>query len=105
MYPPTRGGFRLSLILLLFVLIVVLSVLVVVLVVLVLVLVLILVLVIVLVVLIVLMVVLHNKHSFFIFGNYALIMPRIIPVYACFLFPIAMQDGQAKHTKRKQTQR
>ena len=101
MYPP-MGRMRLALVLFLLVLIVILSVLIVVLL---LVLVLVVVLIVLVVLIFVLVVVLHNEHSFFIFGNYVLIMPHLTRIYACSPYPIAMQDGRAKHTGRMQTQR
>ena len=101
MYPPT-GRMRSALVLFLLVLIVILSVLIVVLL---LVLVLVVVLIVLVVLIFVLVVVLHNEHSFFIFGNYVLIMPHLTRIYACSPCPIAMQDGRAKHTGRMQTQR
>ena len=105
MYPPA-GRMRSALVLFLLVLIVILSVLIVVLLLVrVLVVVLIVILIVLVVLIFVLVVVLHNEHSFFIFGNYVLIMPHLTRIYACSPCPIAMQDGRAKHTGRMQTQR
>jgi hypothetical protein len=40
---------------------------------------------------------LHCAFSFFVIWNYALIMPHINPLYACFRHWIAIRDGRARH--------